>query len=107
MANWKEFYKADLYTADKVGKTPLTKVIEAVGPETMTNKEKGDEVRLHVKFVDDDVELRLNVGNVRNLGKAFGEDTDDWVGKKVRLSVCDTSMNGKAVKGVRIEGIKK
>jgi hypothetical protein len=56
--------------------------------------EEGKYDRPDVSF-DDGTRLGLNVTGTRNLARAWGIDTDAWIGKEIELSVGETDINGK------------
>ena len=47
-----------------------------------------------VLVFDDDRRLSLNVTNTRVLARAFGDDSDGWLGRRVELYVGDLEYNG-------------
>lgn len=50
----------------------------------------------------------LNATNIKRLGKALGDDTDDWLGGQVVLYVDpDVEFGGNQVGGLRIRAHKK
>ena len=50
----------------------------------------------------------LNATNIKRLGKALGDDTDDWIGGQVVLYVDpDVEFGGNQVGGLRIRAHKK
>ena len=52
--------------------------------------------------------LVLNVTKIRLMEAAFGQDTDDWRGQKVKLSLDPTVMYaGKVVGGIKLQPGKK
>ena len=60
----------------------------------ITDVEEGKYDRPDVSF-DDGTRLGLNVTGMRTLARAWGIDTDAWIGKEVELSVGETDINGK------------
>jgi hypothetical protein len=52
--------------------------------------------------------LVLNTTSIRVLAKAFGEDSDQWIGKKVTLYVDpNVSFKGQVVGGLRLRPLKQ
>jgi hypothetical protein len=47
----------------------------------------------------------LNKGNGQQLVAAFGDDTDDWIGKQVEIWGAPTTFGGRSVMGIRLVGI--
>ena len=51
--------------------------------------------------------LVLNTTSIRTLEKAYGSDTDDWIGKRVTLYVDpNVSFRGQVVGGLRLRPVK-
>ena len=74
-----------------------------VNLETMPDSEQ----RWVLSFGETEKGLVLNNTSIRTLGSAFGEDTDDWVGRKVVLYVDpNVSFKGKVVGGLRLRPAK-
>jgi hypothetical protein len=54
-------------------------------------------------FREDQKGMALNVTSIRVLEKAFGDDSDMWVGKKVKVYVDpNVSFGGRVVGGLRL-----
>ena len=59
--------------------------------------------RLVVQFESLGKGLVLNKTNVRRLIEAFGNDTDNWIGKRVPIGTAEVSFKGEDVLGIRIK----
>lgn len=46
----------------------------------------------------------LNKTNSNNIAMLYGQETDNWVGKKITLFPCMVDYQGKSVEAVRIRG---
>ena len=67
----------------------------------------GHEKRYALYFRELPKGLVLNATTIRVLAKAFGEDSDDWTGKKVTLYVDpNVSFKGQVVGGLRLRPMK-
>jgi len=55
-----------------------------------------------LSFEEVDKELVLNRTNNNTLIGLFGDETDDWIGRKVKLAVVDASYRGKVGPAIRI-----
>ena len=65
------------------------------------------EYKWTVTFEEFDKSIVLNKTNLVRLGKALGDDTDDWIGKSVVLYVDDNVQYGaEVVSGLRIRAVK-
>jgi hypothetical protein len=64
--------------------------------------DKGEQ-RWVIWFRERDKGMVLNVTSIRVLEQAFGDDSDDWIGKKVKVYVDpNVSFQGKVVGGLRL-----
>lgn len=74
----------------------LTKVNVARDDET-------PEYRWTVQFEELPKPMVLNVTNIKRMGKALGDDTDDWTGKQIVVYVDpDIEYAGQIVGGLRV-----
>lgn len=65
------------------------------------------EYRWTVKYQEFPKPMVLNVTNLKRLGKALGDDTDEWIGKQVVLYVDpDIEFGGNVVGGLRVRAAK-
>ena len=69
--------------------------------QTMLGEEK-----LVVYFEEEDRGLVLNRTNARRLVDAFGDDADEWVGKRVVLYTEPVDFNGKTTDAIRLKKAK-
>jgi hypothetical protein len=51
--------------------------------------------------------LILNKTNANSLKAMFGDETDDWVGRTIRIYQTETSYNGEMVSTLRIKGANR
>lgn len=87
---------------DLKGQPAVILTIADVSEEIMTREGRAD-TKYFLWFMDHEKGLQLNKTRVAILEHAYGEETDYWSGKKVRLSY-DPSvmMAGQAVGGVKV-----
>jgi hypothetical protein len=62
----------------------------------------GEDRRPVLYFVGKDKGVVLNKTNANNIGDAYGQDTDEWVGKKVVLYTAYVDFQGKSMEAIRI-----
>ena len=74
--------------------------IERVEVEAM--EEGGTEKKPVLFFTAHEKGLVLNRTNTKVLIKAFGRDTDRWVGKSVTVYIIDVQFKGDVVEGIRL-----
>lgn len=72
-------------------------VIDAVYPVVIQDVEK---VAMRMKNLDKP--MILNQTNLNHLMEKFGEDTDEWINKKVQLLVINVSFNGQMTEGIQV-----
>ena len=91
MVNVKKFVTQKYLNAKNDGKDVNGKhvVIDAAFPETINGDEK-----LCLRFKGIEKPMVLNQTNISILSAALGDNTDDWISKKVSLSVVKVSFNG-------------
>lgn len=70
---------------------------EEVGPEK--------ELKIVVEFDEAPTKLSLNKTNLRTLIGELGNESEDWIGKKVELYRDSTMMSGKKVACVRVRSL--
>jgi hypothetical protein len=68
----------------------ITKIDQTVFKDMKTGEEKPQIVLF---FTETKLKLGLGAGNARTLAKVFGDDSDDWIGKKIMVG-CATANNG-------------
>lgn len=49
--------------------------------------------------------LTCNKTNGKRIAKLYGEDTDAWIGKEIKVSVEDVLFQGKLTPGIHIEPV--
>jgi hypothetical protein len=65
--------------------------------------QSGDDMKWIIHFQEFAKGMVLNVGNIRTLEETLGEETDDWIGKKIVVYVDPNVMfSGKRVGGIRL-----
>jgi len=84
-----------------------TATIKGVVSEKLTSREKGEEDKPVMHFVELDKGLILNKTNWGTCVKLFGSDeSDDWNGEKVILTTVDVDAFGDVVRAIRIKNEK-
>ena len=66
-------------------------------------KQYDDGPKIVLSFRETDKVLTVNKTNAEALVKLSGsDDSDDWLGLKIKLYSVDTTYNGKATRGIRV-----
>lgn len=98
MAKVSELYRGGNYlnAADVTEETRL-KIVAADIEDLGDDGEK-----LALRFQSFEKVLIVNKTNAETLVKAFGDDTDGWIGKDIILYTTPTTMNRRRVMGLRV-----
>lgn len=95
----KDFFPSRFFKATEFAEA-LTLTIteiksELVGPEKA--------LKCVVSFAEDDRGLPLNATNWSSLEESYGDNTDSWVGERIRLQRSKTQFGGKTVPCLRVK----
>lgn len=85
MASWKEFMgRNNFYSLQNFPKNPVLDTIERI--EVNEKGYKGDgKARFVLDLEKDEHRVTLNLESCKLLAAEYGDDTDDWIGKKVKI----------------------
>jgi len=86
--------------------SPVVATIRAVVPEQFRSRDssQGKSTKWIMYFAEAQKGLTLNSTIIKVMAAAFGEQSEQWVGKKVRLYVDRTvEFGGRVVGGIRIQ----
>lgn len=61
----------------------------------------GDKVPV-ISFLELEQKLTLNKTRIKKLVEILGDDTDEWIGKKIAIYPIDVQFNGKTMPGVAV-----
>lgn len=107
MASIKQVYKVALLSAKVLGKRKFTSTISAAYLETVTGSDKSSKDRVIIEVEDGETRIALNKNNANNLAHAFGDDTDEWVNRKVTVSTKPEKYMGNPTMGLDVQPVKK
>jgi hypothetical protein len=82
--------------------TDLTLTVSRLAKETMKNRDGQDEEKYVIFFAEQEKGMVLNKTNKNTLVDLYGEETDDWIGKKVILTAVDVDAFGETQAALRI-----
>ena len=90
-------------------------ILDAGGEMTLTiskiemktfDRDAGDTDTKPIVYFEEGKQLVLNVTNKNAIAEMHGqEDTDQWIGKQVTLTVKDVEFQGKTVLGIRVKNL--
>lgn len=81
---------------------PAIVTISGATEEELQNLEGKKDNRIALSFEEDLPGLILNQTNKFFLIDAYGDETDDWIGKKIVIYVANIPYQGKMVSGLRV-----
>jgi len=79
---------------------PLT--IKDVTEEKIGKEGEKEKRKLLIHFAETDAKLVLNSTNNAIISDAFGDDTDGWLKKKIKLRTSKVMFQGKMVDGLQV-----
>lgn len=85
----------------------LSLTIREVIMETLASREKGEESKPVCYFDEIEKGLILNKTNWSLIAKQHGDESNDWAGKAVTLTVIDVDAFGDVVSAIRIKPPRK
>ena len=94
------FLNARICDEEGLWNTALT-IVEAE-VRTIRDREK-----IVISFEEIEDVLVLNATNARILAEAYGDDTDDWKGKRVSLRKVKRTFQGKLVDAIEVEPLEQ
>jgi hypothetical protein len=98
-----EVYGGDIIVAaDFESGQEVVATIGRVG--IFVDQAKGNKIRLG--FSDNEKDLVLNKTNANVLSEKLGDDTDDWIGGKIKMAAVEVLYMGKKVPGVSVVAAK-
>jgi hypothetical protein len=97
--------KRYLSAKDDVTLDGQTLVIDAVFPEEIKGNDGSVKESLCIRFKGQEKLLSLNQTNLTVLSTAFGDNTDEWVSRKVKLNMVNVKFKNEVTKGIQVNPI--
>jgi len=107
MSSARQYYKIALLSAKVLGKRTITSTINAAYPETVVGSDKTAKDRIIIEIEDGETRIALNKNNANALIEAYGDDYDEWNGKKVRVTTKPETYMGQPTMGLNVQSVKK
>lgn len=104
--NWRQHFGGRFINADSLGTDGDVWTIDSVHIEAIEDPDgKGDRHKLVIYFGEHTRGFVPSKTAAACIGAMFGDDTDDWVGKRVHLyKDARVKVGGRTVGGVRVKG---
>lgn len=93
-----------LKASDLEDKTPIVTISRVVVESMGLEDEREDKVVIY--FEGKEKGLVCNKTNCNTISGLFGEETEEWLGKKVKLVTAEVPFKGKMTLAVRVSSIK-
>ena len=108
MVNVKEVYvsTSDYLKADDLEGEELTLTIKNWKTEPFKNDAGVEQAKVVLSFKEIDKTLVCNKTNAGSIAYAYGDDTDDWIGKTITLFPQMADYQGRTVPAIRVRATK-
>lgn len=102
MPHWKSMMDRDFIYAFDLNGRDVTVTIAKVTAGSIAGNGGRKSKKPLCYFEGKEKALALNATNCKVIAKLYGNDTDAWVGKKIRLYPTTTEMAGETVECIRV-----
>ena len=82
----------------------MTLTIDRVEMKTFERDDNSKDTKPLI-FFQEEKQMVCNKTNANIIAEMYGDDTDDWIGKQVTLTVKDVEFQGKTVMGIRVKNL--
>jgi hypothetical protein len=100
--NRNDLFPSKYFKAADLNGKPIDLVIKSAAVETLKNMQGGNESKLVLGFINQPKCLVVNRTNYDAIANIHGDETDDWVGKKIQLYPDKAHVGGRTVDAVRV-----
>jgi hypothetical protein len=97
-----DLFPSKYFKAADLGGKPITVAIKAAAVEGLKNMQGGTEDKLVLSFVGQQKALVVNRTNYDAIAELYGDETDNWSGKRIELYPDKARVGGKPVDCVRV-----
>ena len=98
-----EMHPAKLLKAEDVKAKQIVATISFVKMEIVGQGQ--DQKKKPVLYLEDCKPMVLNKTNTEVIEEAFGNESDNWAGKKIKIYCARVDFGGKKVDGVRVQPV--
>lgn len=93
---------SDAYPSNYIKASDLRDKNVLVAIERIEMEDIGDDHKPVIYFLGHSKGLCLNKTNANNIATAYGDDTDDWLGKEIILYPTMVDFQGRSVAAIRV-----
>lgn len=98
-----DIYGSKFLKSEELKGKPITTVIEDAEVEEVKGQDGTIRPRIILQLKDVAKRLIINATNAGNMSEAFGDDTDEWIGRTIKVGVHKVLYAGKKVDGIYVE----
>ena len=95
-----------LTAADIKGHEP-TVTIKTITTETFTGRDGKKQPKLRIVFEGKEKAFICNITNAKRIEFMYGDETDDWIGKRITLFVDLVTFGNEVTEAIRVKPPKK
>jgi hypothetical protein len=96
-----EIFQNDYLKADDLGEDDMALTIKSVEPKEFQGQ-NGKEWKAIVHFRESEKSLVANKTNCNTIAEIHGDETDNWIGKRIALYATEVEFGGKTMLGIRV-----
>lgn len=102
MTHWKSMMDRDFIYAFDLGGKDVTVTIASVKAGQLTGQGGRKAKKPVIYFAGKEKGLAANATNCKVIAKMYGNDIEEWTGKRITLYATTTEMNGETVECIRV-----
>ena len=95
-------FPSDFVKADDLDGRDVTKTIKSVTMDELTMSGGKKKTSPVIRFSDAEKKLVINKTNAKIIAGMYGNETDNWVGKKITMFPTETTFGAETVPCIRI-----
>ncbi len=100
--NSKTAFPSEYLKADDVSGMGETYVMKSVKNEEFTDQDETKEMKPVLSFHDQEKTLILNKTNWNRIAEIYGDESDTWNGKTIKLHLESVDYKGKKIDAIRV-----
>ena len=100
--NRNDLFPSRYFKASDLSGKPLAVVIEGAALEKLQDMKGGTVDKLVITFLKQQKKFVVNKTNFETIADAYGDETDDWAGKRLELYPTTARVGPRTVDAVRV-----